>query len=116
MLPGVEATVNGREVPLGEAEESLLRFLRESLGLKGAKPGCGEGACGACTVLVEGRPVRACVTPLRAVAGAAVLTVEGLAENGLLHPVQEAFVEVGAFQCGYCTPGMLMSTVALLRH
>lgn len=116
MLPGVEAIVNGRVVPLGEAEGSLLRLLRESLGLTGAKPGCGEGACGACTVLVEGRPVRACVTPARAVAGASVLTAEGLAADGLLHPVQEAFVEIGAFQCGYCTPGMVLSAVALLRR
>jgi CO/xanthine dehydrogenase Mo-binding subunit/aerobic-type carbon monoxide dehydrogenase small subunit (CoxS/CutS family) len=116
MLSRVEAIVNGRAVALPGADESLLRFLRESLGLKGAKPGCGEGACGACTVLVEGRPVRACVTPARAVAGASVLTAEGLAADGLLHPVQEAFVEVGAFQCGYCTPGMVLSAVALLRH
>ena len=116
MLPRVEVTVNRRAVPLEGAGASLLRFLRESLGLKGAKPGCGEGACGACAVLVEGRPVRACVTPARAVAGASVLTVEGLAADGLLHPVQEAFVEVGAFQCGYCTPGMVMSAVALLRR
>ncbi len=116
MLPRVEVTVNGRAVPLERADGSLLWFLRESLGLKGAKPGCGEGACGACTVLVEGRPVRACVTPARAVASASVLTVEGLAADGFLHPVQEAFVAAGAFQCGYCTPGMIMSTVALLRR
>jgi CO/xanthine dehydrogenase Mo-binding subunit/aerobic-type carbon monoxide dehydrogenase small subunit (CoxS/CutS family) len=116
MLQRVEVTVNGRVESLEGADGSLLRFLRESLGLKGAKPGCGEGACGACTVLVEGRPVRACVTPGRAVAGASVLTVEGLAADGLLHPVQESFVEVGAFQCGYCTPGMVMSAVALLRR
>jgi CO/xanthine dehydrogenase Mo-binding subunit/aerobic-type carbon monoxide dehydrogenase small subunit (CoxS/CutS family) len=113
---GVEVTVNGRSVSLDGADGSLLSFLRESLGLKGAKPGCGEGACGACTVLVERRPVRACVTPARAVAGSSVLTVEGLAADGRLHPVQEAFVEVGAFQCGYCTPGVVMSAVALLRR
>jgi CO/xanthine dehydrogenase Mo-binding subunit len=113
---GVEVTVNGRSVSLNGADGSLLSFLRESLGLKGAKPGCGEGACGACTVLVEGRPVRSCVTPARAAAGASVLTVEGLATEGRLHPVQDAFVEVGAFQCGYCTPGMVMSAVALLRR
>jgi CO/xanthine dehydrogenase Mo-binding subunit/aerobic-type carbon monoxide dehydrogenase small subunit (CoxS/CutS family) len=112
----VDVTVNGRAVPLEGADGSLLSFLRESLQLKGAKPGCGEGACGACTVLVEGRPVRACVTPARAVAGSSVLTVEGLAAEGRLHPVQEAFVEIGAFQCGYCTPGMVISAVALLRR
>lgn len=113
----MDVTVNRRVRSLaGHEEGSLLAFLREGLGLKGAKPGCGEGACGACTVLVQGRPVRACVTPAAAAAGASVLTVEGLAEEGLLHGVQEAFLEVRAFQCGYCTPGMVMAAVALLEQ
>jgi nicotinate dehydrogenase subunit B len=93
---------------------SLLAWLRDGLGLTGAKPGCGEGVCGACTVLLDGEPVRACRTLAGDAIGHAVTTVEGLAMAGRLHPVQEAFLEAGAFQCGYCTAGMIMSTVALL--
>jgi isoquinoline 1-oxidoreductase len=93
-----------------------LFVLRDELGLTGAKPGCGEGECGACTVLLDGEPVRACQVHLSEVSGRTVRTVEGLAAGGLLHPVQQAFLEVGAFQCGYCTAGMVMSAVALLEH
>jgi isoquinoline 1-oxidoreductase len=95
-------------------DRSLLSWLREELGLTGAKPGCGEGVCGACTVLVDRKPVHACRTLLSEVAGRAVLTVEGLAIDGRLHPVQQAFLETEAMQCGYCTAGMIMTTVALL--
>jgi nicotinate dehydrogenase subunit A len=94
---------------------SLLHVLREELGLTGPKYGCGEGACGACTVLVDGAVTRACVTGLDEVAGRTVTTVEGLAVGGVLHPVQQAFVAEAAFQCAYCTPGMVMAAVALLE-
>ena len=98
-------------------DRSLLFALREELGLTGAKPGCGEGECGACTVLLDGDPVRACQERVSDAAGHAITTVEGLARDGRLHPVQQAFLEAGALQCGYCTAGMIMSTVALLaRH
>jgi nicotinate dehydrogenase subunit B len=111
----VTLTVNGteRSVP---ATISLLSALRGELGLTGAKPGCGEGACGSCTVLVDNRPVRACQHSVEDMVGASVTTIEGLATGGRLHPVQQAFVEVGAVQCGYCTPGMVLSVVALLRR
>jgi isoquinoline 1-oxidoreductase len=95
---------------------TLLSVLRTDLGLTGAKPGCGEGACGSCTVLVDGRPVKACQQHAGELAGRSVTTVEGLASAGCLHRVQQAFVEVGAAQCGYCTPGMIMSVVALLQR
>ena len=93
-----------------------MSALRGELGLTGAKPGCGEGACGSCTVLVGDRAVRACQQPVEEIAGASVTTVEGLVRAGRLHPVQQAFVDVGAAQCGYCTPGMVLSVVALLAH
>ena len=107
-----------------ERDVSLLEVLRDHLELTGAKYGCGEGQCGACMVLIDGRPSPACVTPLSAAEGAEVTTVEGLAtgedlatgEGRRLHPVQQAFVDAGALQCGYCTPGMVVSAVALLRQ
>ena len=111
----VTLTVNGAEHSLTPGM-SLLSALRSELGLTGAKPGCGEGACGSCTVLVNDRPVRSCQQPVEEIAGASVTTIEGLATGGQLHPVQQAFVEVGAAQCGYCTPGMVLSVVALLAH
>ncbi|HUZ20008.1 MAG TPA: molybdopterin cofactor-binding domain-containing protein [Acidimicrobiales bacterium] len=109
--------VNGdeREVSL-DGDRSLLSVLREELGLTGTKFGCGEGECGACTVLVGRRAVRSCIVALSEVANQQVTTVEGLAEDGLLHPVQHAFVEQQALQCGYCTPGWIMSTAALLAR
>ena len=109
--------VNGVLRPVAQGpDRSLLFLLRDELGLTGAKPGCGEGECGACTVLLDGTPVRACQVHLSEVSGRAVRTVEGLAADGMLHPVQQAFLEVGAFQCGYCTAGMVMSAVALLER
>jgi aerobic-type carbon monoxide dehydrogenase small subunit (CoxS/CutS family) len=97
-----------------DADRSLLSVLRDDLDLTGAKYGCGEGECGACTVLINGQTVRSCVTPVSEAAGKQVTTIEGLEKNGRLHPLQEAFLEAGAMQCGYCTPGMVMSGVALL--
>ena len=109
--------VNGaeRQVPPGEGR-SLLEVLREDLGITGPKLACGEGACGACTVLIGRRAVTSCITPAAEAAGQRVTTVEGLAEDGLLHPVQQAWLETGAMQCGYCTPGWLTATAALLNR
>lgn len=98
-----------------DPDRSLLFTLRNSLDITGPKYGCGEGQCGACTVLINGRPVRSCITPLRAAAGKSITTIEGLETDGKLHPLQEAFIHADAMQCGYCTPGMIMSGVALLR-
>jgi len=98
----------------GEAGDSLLSVLRYDLGLTGAKFGCGEGHCGACTVLLGGEAARACVTRLGAVGDRPITTIESLESNGRLHPVQQAFLEAEAFQCGYCTPGLVMATVGLL--
>ena len=109
--------INGIEHPIDvSAESSLLSFLRERLDLTGAKVSCGEGVCGACTVLVDGLPARACVTSLAEIAGREVVTIEGLARDGELHPLQRAFLAADAFQCGYCTPGMIMAGVSLLMH
>lgn len=112
----LELHINGirRRVVL-DAERSLLSVLHEDLDLTGAKYGCGEGQCGSCTVLVSGQPVRSCRTRVGTVAGKQVTTVEGLKRNERLHPLQEAFLETGAMQCGYCIPGMIMSGVSLLE-
>jgi aerobic-type carbon monoxide dehydrogenase small subunit (CoxS/CutS family) len=99
-----------------DAERSLLSVLRDDLDLTGAKYGCGEAQCGACIVLIDGQPVPSCITPVSSVTGKPVTTIEALETNGRLHPLQEAFLETGAMQCGYCTPGMIMSGVALLRR
>lgn len=108
--------INGRtEQVEGEPDDSLLSVLRNDLDLTGSKFGCGEGYCGACTVLVDNQATRSCMTRLGAVGGASITTIEGLASGDRLHPVQEAFLEAEAFQCGYCTPGMVMATVGLLR-
>lgn len=96
-------------------DESLLSVLRDRLDLTGSKYGCGEGACGACTVLIEGKAVRSCITPAAQASGKAVTTIEGLEKDGALHPVQQAFLKVDVFQCAYCAPGMIMSAVALLE-
>jgi aerobic-type carbon monoxide dehydrogenase small subunit (CoxS/CutS family) len=107
--------VNGAACTVSaDSARTLLHVLREELDLTGAKPGCGEGRCGACTVLVDGRPVRSCVTPAHETAGRAVTTVEGLAREDGLHPLQRAFLDAEALQCGYCTPGMLMAAAGLL--
>jgi len=115
MTNPIRFELNGKSVSVDDSGGRLLLWaLRTDLGLTGAKYGCGEGHCGACTVLVDGRAVRACVTPLRSVAGRRVTTVEGLAQEGRLHRLQQAFLDHGALQCGYCTPGMLMAAAALL--
>ena len=107
--------LNGEEVTVQvEPDALLIDVLRERLGLMGTKEACGEGECGACTVLLDGRPVTSCLVPARKAHRREVLTVEGLAFEGELHPLQKAFIEHGAVQCGYCTPGMLMSAKALL--
>ena len=108
--------VNGKNYKLSAPdEETLLSVLRNRLDLTGTKYGCGEGRCGACTVLLDGRPTRSCVTPVRATAGKQVRTIEGLATGEQLHPVQQAFLDAGAMQCSYCTSGMIMSATALLH-
>ena len=108
--------VNGRPVSCDvDPAMRLLDLLREELHLTGTKEGCGEGECGACTVLLDGRPVNSCLLLAPQADGKAVLTVEGLSTGGTLHPVQQAFVEKGAVQCGFCTPGFILSTVALLE-
>jgi aerobic-type carbon monoxide dehydrogenase small subunit (CoxS/CutS family) len=116
-MASLELTVNGerRRVEV-DPGQSLLTVLRDELDLTGAKYGCGEAQCGACTVLVDGRPTRSCVTKAASVAGKAVVTVEGLETAGRLHPVQQAFLEADAMQCGYCTPGMIVEAVALLAR
>ena len=113
----VRLRVNGEEVALHvEPHRTLLDVLRNELGLTGAKEGCGQGNCGACTVLLDGETVYACLMLAVDCAGGEVRTVEGLAQGGRLHPVQSAFVEHDGYQCGYCTPGQVMSAVALLEH
>jgi aerobic-type carbon monoxide dehydrogenase small subunit (CoxS/CutS family) len=110
-----ELYVNGTKLRIdAEADRSLLSVLRDDLDLTGSKYGCGEGQCGACTVLIDGQATRSCITKLSAVSGRKITTIEGLERNGRLHAVQEAFLEAEALQCGYCTPGMIMSGCALL--
>jgi len=112
----IRITVNGKLHSVDtEPERPLLEVLREDLGLTGTKYGCGEGQCGACTVLLDGKSILSCLTPVSAADGRQVLTIEGLVTSGKLHPVQQAFLEEGAMQCGYCTPGMIVRTVALLE-
>jgi len=109
-------TLNGKPVQVASARDRMLVWvLRQELGLTGTKVGCGAGLCGACTVLVDDEPVFSCSTPLADVAGRSVLTIEGLAKDGNLHPVQRAFQEHNAVQCGYCTPGMILAAYALLK-
>lgn len=110
-------SVNGQAVQIRvEPHLTLLDVLRDTLGLTGTKEGCGSGDCGACTVLLDGEPAASCLLLAVEVEGRAVTTVEGLAGNGDLHPVQRAFVEQGGVQCGFCTPGMILSSVALLAR
>jgi aerobic-type carbon monoxide dehydrogenase small subunit (CoxS/CutS family) len=112
----MKISVNGTVHTIrSEKDESLLNVLREELSLTGTKYGCGEAQCGACTVLIDGNAIRSCITPVSAAENKRVTTIEGLEKNGKLHPVQEAFLKVDVFQCGYCAPGMIMSSVALLE-
>jgi aerobic-type carbon monoxide dehydrogenase small subunit (CoxS/CutS family) len=112
-----ELHVNGNRRPVNAASErSLLSVLRDDLDLTGAKYGCGEGQCGACTVLLDGQAVRSCITRVAAAKGKRIVTIEGLERDGQLHPLQEAFLETGAMQCGYCTAGMILSGVSLLAQ
>lgn len=111
----IELTVNGRLHELAVAQNRrLVDLLREELGLTGTKEGCGQGECGSCTVLLDGKPVNACLVLALQAEGRRITTIEGLERDGVLHPLQRAFVEKGAVQCGYCTPGMLLSAKALL--
>jgi aerobic-type carbon monoxide dehydrogenase small subunit (CoxS/CutS family) len=115
-MPKLTLRVNGARRSLEVDEgQTLLSALRDGLDLTGTKYGCGEAQCGACTVLLDGRPTRACVTPAAAAAGHAITTIEGLEENGRLHSVQQAFLDANAMQCGYCTSGMIVEALALLR-
>ena len=112
----MQVNVNGKEYTIEiNGNTSLLTALREYLDLTGSKYGCGEGVCGACTVLINGVPVRSCITPVGSVQHKEITTIEGLEQNGKLHPVQESFLETDPFQCAYCASGMIMSTVALLN-
>lgn len=111
----IELEVNGRRHAVDvDPARSLLGVLRDEFALPGSKYGCGEGQCGACTVLLGDRAVHSCVTPVASAAGTPITTIEGLERDGRLHPVQQAFLDEGALQCGYCTPGMIMAGVALL--
>jgi len=108
-------TVNGNEVDVAVTPNTtLLEILRDDLGFTGVKEGCSEGVCGACTVLMDGVPIRSCLTLALEAEGASITTIEGLAFEGRLHPVQQAFITQGAVQCGFCTPGMILSSKALL--
>ena len=108
--------INGREYEVDGEPRLLLETLRDDLGLAGAKEGCGVGMCGACTVLVDGVPMSACLLLTSQVEGRRLLTIEGLMDGEALHPVQKAFLDEGAFQCGYCTPGFILSAAALLQE
>ena len=115
-MSAVVLSVNGRPRSVdAPADETLLSVLRNRLELTGAKYGCGEGQCGACMVLLDGQATPSCQIPVSEAAGKKIVTIEGLAENGRLHPVQAAFLEEEAFQCGYCTSGMIVASVALLK-
>ena len=115
-MSAIVLNVNGSERRVAAPPDDVLLYvLRDRLHRTGTKYGCGEGQCGACTVLLDGRPVRSCRTPVSHAAGKKITTIEGLEQNGKLHPVQQAFLDQEAFQCAYCTSGMIMSSVALLH-
>ncbi|MBX6366079.1 MAG: (2Fe-2S)-binding protein [Gemmatimonadetes bacterium] len=116
-MSSLDLRINGQLHTLDvDPARPLLGVLRDDLDRTGTKYGCGEGQCGACTVLVDGRATRSCITPVGSVVGREITTIEGLARGGALHPVQQAFLDAGAMQCGYCTAGMIMSAVALLAR
>jgi aerobic-type carbon monoxide dehydrogenase small subunit (CoxS/CutS family) len=116
MSKSIEIEVNGKRYPVAyDPETPLLYVLRDELGLTGSKYGCGEGQCGACTVLLGATPRRSCQIPVSAAVGKPITTIEGLEMDGNLHPVQQAFLDAGAFQCAFCTPGVIMSSVGLLQ-
>jgi aerobic-type carbon monoxide dehydrogenase small subunit (CoxS/CutS family) len=117
-MPDVqELRINGKTVRVdADRDRPLLGVLRDDLGLTGSKYGCGEGRCGACTVLIDGQPARSCITKLGTVAKREVTTIEGLEQDGKLHPLQQAFLDAGAMQCAYCTSGMIVAGVGLLRQ
>jgi isoquinoline 1-oxidoreductase subunit alpha len=116
MANSIELEVNGKKYQVRYPPDTpLLYVLRNDLGLTGTKYGCGEGQCGACTVLIAGAPRRSCQIPVSSAAAKPITTIEGLEKDGRLHPVQQAFLDAGAFQCAYCTSGMIMSSVGLLR-
>jgi aerobic carbon-monoxide dehydrogenase small subunit len=111
----IQLTINGQPTEVAvDSNTTLLQFLRDDLGLTGTKHGCGLGDCGACTVILDGKPVNACLVLAVQARGRDVVTIEGLEEDGKLHPIQQAFVEKGAIQCGFCSPGMILSAKALL--
>jgi aerobic-type carbon monoxide dehydrogenase small subunit (CoxS/CutS family) len=113
----IRLSINGRPYTVeAEPQTSLLTVLREHLDLTGSKYGCGEGQCGACTVLIDGKAQRSCITKVGTVSQKQITTIEGIADGEQLHPVQQAFLDAGAMQCAYCTSGMIMSAVALLRQ
>jgi len=115
MSISIHTTINGKAVSASaEASTSLLEFLRDTLEMKGTKLCCNTGECGACTVIFNGKPINTCVTLAADANGAQITTIEGLVEGSELHPVQQAFIDTGAVQCGYCTPGYIMSIKALL--
>lgn len=112
----MDLKINGKKYSVdAQADDSLLTVLRDQLDLTGSKYGCGEGACGACTVLIDGAATRSCITKAATLAGKSITTIEGLETNGKLHPVQEAFLKVDVFQCSYCASGIIMSAVSLLQ-
>jgi aerobic-type carbon monoxide dehydrogenase small subunit (CoxS/CutS family) len=116
-MADISFTLNGNDVKFSvDGERPLLSVLRTEAGLTGTKYGCGQGLCGSCTVMVDNKPVRSCIYPVRLANGKKVVTIEGLAKDGKLHPIQQTFVKHDAFQCGYCAPGMIMSAYGLLMN
>jgi len=115
MTETIQFELNGKPVSMSfESDRILLSVLRTEFGLTGTKFGCGLGFCGACTVIMDNEPVRSCMIPLNSINGSKIITIEGLAKNGSLHPIQKAFIKHDALQCGYCTPGMIMNAYGLL--
>ena len=116
MKEPIELRINGENVRVSvDGNQTLLEFLREQVGLTGVKRGCDQGDCGACTVLLDGQPVNSCLVLVSEAAGREITTIEGLSQDGRLHPLQQTFVYYNAVQCGFCTPGMILTAVALLN-